>query len=122
MGLLFPYLVVTLPNYIINTKVIYNYPIYIVFSKSTFSLQLKLAQYRLWMTMILCWTFIQEGGISFLPPHPLFCPLCIVERFPPAYMKCAYSFILSDITALAKDKAYARTSLEEISIHQVITA
>jgi len=46
----------------------------------------------------------------------------MIGRFPPAYMKCGYYFSLSDITALAKDKAYARTSLEEISIHQVITA
>jgi len=70
------------------------------------------------MTMILCLTFIQEGSISFLPllSH------VYIERFPPAYMKCAYYFPLSDITALAKDKAYARTSLDEISIHQVITA
>jgi len=51
----YPLYFFTLPNYI-----------YIVFSKSTLSLQLKLAQYRLWMTMILCLTFIQEGSISFL--------------------------------------------------------
>jgi len=36
-------------------------------------------------------------------------------------MKRAYYFLFSDITALAKDKAYARISLDEISIHQVIT-
>lgn len=36
-------------------------------------------------------------------------------------MICAYHFLLSDITALAKDKAYARISLDEISIHQVLT-
>ncbi|KAG2395135.1 Sucrose nonfermenting 4-like protein [Vigna angularis] len=58
---------------------------------------------------------------SFPPPsHPLFCPMCMIERFPPAYIKCAYYSTLSDITALAKDKAYARTSLEEISIHQAL--
>lgn len=41
--------------------------------------------------------------------------------FPRAYMIHANYFIRSDITALAKDKAYARISLDEISIHQVPT-
>ena len=30
------------------------------------------------------------------------------------------SYYLSDITALAKDKAYAQISLDEMTIHQVI--
>lgn len=36
-------------------------------------------------------------------------------------MMCAYYFLCSDITALAKDKAYARISLDETNIHQVPT-
>ena len=45
----------------------HNYPISILLSKYAFSLQPKLAQYRLWIIMIRYLTFIQEGSISFLP-------------------------------------------------------
>lgn len=36
-------------------------------------------------------------------------------------LRCACYLLLSDITALAKDKAYAHIRLDEMSIHQVIS-
>ena len=59
--------------------------------------------------MIHCLIYIQEGSISF-SSH-------IYLKFP----RVLTIFLVSDITALAKDKAYAWISLDEISIHQVIT-
>lgn len=73
--------------------------------------------------MTRCWIFILEGTSIFffllIIQIYLYCYLiiCSVNLYTLLNLLC----INSDITALAKDKAYTQISLDEMSIHQVIS-
>lgn len=83
------------------------------------NLQLKLVQYPLLMTTIRCWMYIAGG---YLLQHLYFVNLMFFSQVYWNECICLWyrcNFFYSDITALAKDRAYTHINLDEMTIHQV---
>lgn len=84
------------------------------------NLQLKLVQYPLLMTTIRCWMYIAGG---YLLQHLYFVNLMFFSQVYWNECICLWyrcNFFYSDITALAKDRAYTHINLDEMTIHQVL--